>query len=106
MEVQKTEQTTDFLELINRMKYLAKLKPDPENDNSFSIPLKVNSYYELNSMVSSLLKTSISMLKNDASNFSNPKSQTGIDVMILLEIAQQLLPEDEMELLDELQGLY
>lgn len=98
MEMQQKESVTDLLEVMSKMKYFTKLKPDNKNDNSYSIPIKVSSYNELNLMISSLLKASISMLKDDL-------YKTGADVLFLLEMALQLFPDDEMELLDELQGV-
>lgn len=77
------------------MKYFTKLNLDAKSDNSFNLVVKVSSYNELNLTISSLLKASISVLKNDF-------DKTGIDVMLLLEMALQLLPSDEMELLDEI----
>ena len=98
METQQKELATTILELMGKMNYFTKLKPDAEN-NSFSVPIKLSSYSELNLTVSSLLKTSISLLKNDIS------SKIAIDLIILLEIALQLLPEDEMELLDKMREI-
>ncbi|MEO8533483.1 MAG: hypothetical protein ABI441_07030 [Flavobacterium sp.] len=99
MEVLQKEPVAPILELMSKMNYFTKLKNETQNDNSFSIPIKVSSYNELNGMVSSILKTSISLLKNDTC------SETETDVLLLLEIALQLLPDDEMELLDELHKL-
>ncbi|WP_374172160.1 hypothetical protein [Flavobacterium tructae] len=72
----------------------------------YSIPLKVSGYNELNLMVSDLLKASIILLNDDARNLSSIVSVSDINVMTLLEIALQLLPEEEMELLDDLHKLY
>lgn len=98
MEIAETEKLENLKKLISKMDYFTKLKPDA-NNNSLSVPIKLSSYYELNLMVSSLLKTSISLLKNDIS------SGIAIDLIILLEIALQLLPEDEMELLDKIREI-
>ncbi|MBF7092645.1 hypothetical protein IUY40_14000 [Flavobacterium sp. ALJ2] len=98
METQQKELATTILELMSKMNYFTKLKPDAEN-NSFSVPIKLSSYYELNLTVSSLLKIGISLLKKDIS------SDVTIDLIILLEIALQLLPDDEMELLDEMREI-
>lgn len=51
-------------------------------------------------MVSDLLKASIILLNQDARSLSIIKDD--VNVMTLLEIALQLLPEEEMELLDDL----
>ncbi|WET03726.1 hypothetical protein [Flavobacterium sp. YJ01] len=53
-------------------------------------------------MVSDLLKASIILLNPDAKGLSSFTKDDNVNVMTLLEIALQLLPEEEMELLDEL----
>lgn len=94
-----------LLELINRGKYFTKLKPQNKIGNSFTIPLQVSSYNEMNIMVSDLLKASIILLNPDANGLSSFTKDNNVNVMTLLEIALQLLPEDEMELLDDLHKL-
>jgi hypothetical protein len=49
-----------------------------------------------------LLKASIILLNPDANSLSSFTKDNNVNVMTLLEIALQLLPEDEMELLDDL----
>ncbi|MFC0779346.1 hypothetical protein [Flavobacterium sp. HJSW_4] len=101
MEIQNKERAEELLELINKGRYFTKLKPEPKENNSFTIPLKVSSYNELNLMVSDLLKASIILLNPEAKSLSSFTKDNEPNVMTLLEIALQLLPEDEMELLDE-----
>ncbi|MNL07457.1 hypothetical protein D3C87_1281320 [compost metagenome] len=101
MQTQNKERAEKLLELINKGSYFTKLKPVPKETNSFTIPLKVSSYSELNLMVSDLLKASIILLNPDANGLSSFTKDNNVNVMTLLEIALQLLPEDEMELLDE-----
>ncbi|WP_264552114.1 hypothetical protein [Flavobacterium sp. N2038] len=97
MELEQREIAKDFVELLNKINYFKKLEPDSKNDNKFKLSLKIASYSELNLTIAALLKTSICVLKDDSSS-------TGIDVMLLLEMALQMLPSDEMELLDEIYG--
>lgn len=96
----ESQQNEMLLQLLKRGNYFAKLKTN--NDNSLETTIKVSSYNELNQMVCSPLKTCINTLQNDASNLS----ENGTNVLILLEMALQLLPECEMELLDELHGMF
>ncbi len=56
-------------------------------------------------MVSDLLKASIILLNPDARGLSSFTKDNQVNVMTLLEIALQLLPEEEMELLDDLHQL-
>ncbi|SHL12902.1 hypothetical protein [Flavobacterium chilense] len=102
MEVQHKKQVTEFLESMNRINKFKKLKPENSIDNAFSVSLKVSGYNELNLMVADLLKASIILLNPDANGLSSFTKDNNVNVMTLLEIALQLLPEDEMELLDDL----
>jgi hypothetical protein len=80
------------------MKYFTKLSSDcKRNDNSINMMLKVHSYTELNLTISSLLKASINIMKDDF-------EKNEMEIILLLEIALQLLPIDEMELLDQIFG--
>jgi len=107
MEIKHTEKVTQFLESMNRINKFKKLNSENNSDNSFSVKLKVSCYNELNMMISSLLKASIILLNDDArsqATFSFNESDN--NVMNLLEIALQLLPEDEMEILDDLHRIH
>ncbi|GAA3771524.1 hypothetical protein [Flavobacterium ginsengiterrae] len=104
MKLNHTEQTAKIFELINKGKDFKKLKPDNNERNSFTVPLKVSGYNELNLMVTELLKASIILLNKETRSMSVVKDD--VNVMTLLEIALQLLPEEEMELLDDLHQFY
>ena len=104
MEIQHKEEVAEFLQSMYAAKKFKKLKPN-NSDNSFSVTLKVSGYNQLNLMVSDLLKASIFLLHHDAPSLPTHTVNTDINVMALLEIALQLLPEEEMELLDELYKL-
>ena len=106
MEAQQSEETNKFLELLNKGKDFRKLTPDSDNKKSFTVPLKVSCYNELNLMVSDLLKASIVLLNSEVRSLSSFTANTDINVMTLLEIALQLLPETEMELLDDLHKIH
>jgi beta-glucosidase-like glycosyl hydrolase len=107
MQKQHKQQVTEFLESMQRMNKFKKLKSENNSANSFSVKLKVSGYNELNLMVSSLLKASIVLLNDDArSQACFPFNEAHNNVLTLLEIALQLLPEDEMEVLDDLHKIY
>lgn len=98
----KTQNEDKISELMNKRNYFTKLKLEHKEDTSFTIPLKVCSYNELNLMVSDLLKASIVLMNKEARSMAVFHKETDINVLTLLEIALQLLPEEEMELLDDL----
>ncbi|QDW20643.1 hypothetical protein [Flavobacterium sp. KBS0721] len=102
MERQHTKQVKEFLESMNRINKFDKLKSENRSDNSFSVTVKVSGYNELNLMVSDLLKSSIVLMNKEARSLAVFESDTDINVVTLLEIALQLLPDQEMELLDDL----
>jgi hypothetical protein len=102
METKHIKQLTEFLESMNRINKFSTLKPENKSDNLFGIKLKVSGYNELNLMVSDLLKSSIILMNKEARSLANFESDTDINVVTLLEIALQLLPDQEMELLDDL----
>ena len=104
MKADHKESVTEFLDLMSKIKYFTKLKPDNKNSKLFKTELKIASYTELNLLVSDLLKVSIAVLKSDTQDSS--ASASGINVLLLLEIALQLLPDAEIELLDELHKLH
>lgn len=93
METQHKESLSELLQVMKRVNYFNILKP---NEDSFTATIKVSGYSELQIMISSLLKGSISLLQAETSGKAFP------DAMVLIEMALQLLPNDEMELLDEL----
>ncbi|KRD06330.1 hypothetical protein ASE21_19355 [Flavobacterium sp. Root901] len=97
METPQKEAVTELLEIMNRVNYFKQLKP---NNDSFLATLNVSCYSELNIMIAALLKASITMLQSE--NSAKPFS----DAMILVEMALQLLPNVEMELLDELYRIW
>ncbi|MFD1603192.1 hypothetical protein ACFSJW_06170 [Flavobacterium artemisiae] len=106
MEIKNNERAEELLELINKGRYFTKLKPEHKENNSFTIPLNVSGYNELNLMVSDLLKASIILLNPEAKGLSSFTKDRDVNVMTLIEIALQLLPEEEMELLDDLHKIY
>ena len=106
MEKQYNEQVAEFLQSMYAAKKFKRLKPHNDGDNSFNVTLKVSGYSQLNLMVSDLLKASILLLHHDAPSLPSHTVNTDINVMTLLEIALQLLPEDEMEVLDDLYKLH
>ncbi|PXY42342.1 hypothetical protein DMB65_03685 [Flavobacterium cheongpyeongense] len=91
---------------MTKVNKFRKLKQENGTHNSFGVTLQVSGYTELNMMVSNLLKASIILLNEDARNLSSLTAVTDTNVVNLLEIALQLLPEEEMDLLDDLHKIH
>lgn len=106
METQEKDLKADFVQLVNKFKYFTRLKPDPKNGELFVVELKVSGYNELNSMISDILKVSILAIESDVPYVSRTLFNPEINVMGLLEIALQLMPHGEIELLDEVHQFY
>jgi hypothetical protein len=97
MKEESNRVVTEFLELVNKINFFTRLKPENTSNNSFNVTLKVSSYNELQLMISDLLKAGIMVLQDNS---------TDINAMTLVEIALQLLPQDEMGLLDDLHKIH
>ncbi|MFV8343583.1 hypothetical protein [Flavobacterium sp. XS2P39] len=106
MEIEEKDSVTDFLKLMNRINYFTKLTPDEKKEDLFTLELKVSGYKDVSSMVSDLLKVSILALESDPPYISRAIRNPEINVLGLLEIALQLMPHGELELLDELHQFY
>jgi len=106
METQHENQVAELIESMKNLNFFTKLKPENKRKNSFMIPIKVSCYNELNMMVSDLLKASIILLNNDAKSLSPFTADSDVSVLTLLEIALQLLPGEEMQLLDDLHTIH
>jgi hypothetical protein len=95
MKEKLEERINDFLKFATNANYFTKLQPNLKDQNLLKTDVNITCYNELIQTIFSLLRTSITILQNE-------NSQSAIDAMLLLEIAVKLLPNDEMELLDEL----
>lgn len=105
MKVNAKDSVSDFLNLVNRSAYFTKLKSDEKKDDVLTLELKVTGYNKANLLVRDLLKVSILALESDPLCVSQVVELPEVNVLGLLEIALQLLPDAEPELLDELHKL-
>lgn len=91
-------QLTHFLETAGKKHYFTKLQPYDTIDTSFTASFKIETYTDLMLTITSLIRTSIAILRNEEYNSEH-------DAALLLEMVKKLLPNDEMELLDELYSI-
>jgi hypothetical protein len=82
--------------------YLNTLKPVQDEKDIYNVKIKVGSYYELGSIITNMIKSSILALDQNEAKDSNYES---INVVLLLETVLQLFPMDELELLDKIKEL-
>jgi hypothetical protein len=106
METLNKESIADFLERMNRIEYFTQLKRDQKKEDLFILELKVSGYNEVSLMIADILKVSILALDSDPPYISDTIRNPEINVLGLLEIALQLMPHGELELLDELHQFY
>ena len=106
METEEKKEAIDLMSVMGEIRYFGRLKPYKDKDNLFTVDLKVTGYTDLSLMITDLLKASISALEFDSECISTAVSSPEINVMGLLEIALQLFPLGEMELLDEIHSFY
>lgn len=106
MEAEKKDPISDFVTLLNRVNYFPKLSSDQEKEGSFIVQLKVSGYNELSIMIADLLKVSILALECDPPYVSELIHKPEINVLGLLELILQLMPQREFELFDELHSFY
>ncbi|KAF2331978.1 hypothetical protein [Flavobacterium daemonense] len=106
MEIEEKDSHRDFVSLMNKIDFFTKLKTDQEKENSFVLEVKVSGYNELSIMIADLLKVSILALESDPPYVSELIRNPQINVLGILELALQLMPQREFELFDELHQFY
>lgn len=77
--------------------YLNTLKPISVEKNRYEVKIELTSYTELSCMITQILKSCILALEQNANQDT--------DIALMLEMALQLLPVDEFELLDRINEL-
>lgn len=101
MKTEEKELLNSLFKHIGKTKYFDKLKEVEGEQDHFAIGINISSYNELNLMVCDILKVCALALDNESPNLSPLIPNREINVLRLLELALQLMP-NELELLDEL----
>ena len=82
--------------------YLNTLKPTNDKKEFYTAEIKVMNYSELGCIITNMLKLCILALNQDEYEISETVKQPAIDVGLVLEVALQLFPNDEFDLLSEI----
>jgi hypothetical protein len=92
------------LENIRKLsvRYFNTLKPVTDKTDMYTAKIRVLNYCELAYVISNMLKLCILALDQEAPEISKTVKNQSVNVGIVLEIVAQLLPLDEIELLDEM----
>ena len=85
---------------------LRSLKQDTRKSGIYVAEIRVYDYFELGAVIRNLLKLCIVALNPDAAEVPETVRNQSIDVALILEIALQLFPIDEFELLNEINNLF
>ncbi|SHL79187.1 hypothetical protein [Flavobacterium xinjiangense] len=104
MEIDEIEK----LETIKRLtsNCLNTLRPVEDKSGIHTAKIRVYDYYELASVIRNLMKLCIVALDHDGAKVPDTIEGQSIDVGLILEIALQLFPIDEFELLNEISILF
>lgn len=82
--------------------YLNTLKRTNDKREFYTAEIKVMNYSELGCIITNMLKLCILALNQDEYKISETAKQSTIDVGLVLEVALQLFPNDEFDLLSEI----
>jgi len=99
-------ETNEIKNLENIIKssarYFKTLKPVTNKTAMYTAEIRMLNYCELAYVISNMLKLCILALDQEAPEISETIKNPSINVASVLEIVAQLLPLDEIELLDEM----
>jgi predicted transcriptional regulator len=82
------------------------LKPAEDKRGMYIAEIRVYNYYELASIIKNLMKLCITAVHYDSVEVPPTIANQHIDVGLILGIALQLFPIDELELINEISDLY
>lgn len=103
METEKTKKLEDIKKLI--FQYFNTIKPVNDKTKLYTAQIKLLNYYELGCVITNMLKLCVLALDQDAHTISESNKNSAINVSLILEIALQLFPMDELELLSKINEL-
>ena len=100
MKINETKNLDNLKRLADG--YLNTLKPTNDKREFYAAEIKVMNYSELGCIITNMLKLCILALNQDEYEISETVKQPAIDVGLVLEVALQLFPNDEFDLLSEI----
>ncbi|MCR5862695.1 hypothetical protein LRS05_11305 [Flavobacterium sp. J372] len=105
MEHYDNDAVAKFLDEIDNFRYAPTLRPVGQNEESYYAKVKFASYVELQYSVRDILIVAIHSLQNDGLENSGKVEDPASHLTRVLEIAVQLLPLNEIGLLDDCRNL-
>ena len=90
----------EFKEFAQR--HLRSLKPCEKPNGWYTIEIRVMSYFDVICIARNLIKACLVVIDPDGAEVSNAVKNSRINQSDLLELALQIMPIDEFEMLDEI----
>lgn len=106
MKTEEMQSLSELHEYIKARRFFALLKPCEFREQSFNVPLQFSGHADVIFTVMDIIKVAILALEVDEPYDSNHIVNSRINIRNLLEIALQLIPMEEMQLLDEIHQLH
>lgn len=79
--------------------FLNTLNPASDKKDIYTAEIKFLNYYELGCVITNMLKLCILAIDQEAHKITETNKNSSINVGLILEVAHQLFPMDEFELL-------
>jgi len=93
----------EFKEYAQR--HLRSLKPCEKPDGWYTVEVRVVSYFDAICIARNLIKACLVVIDPDGAEVSNAVTNNRINPCDLLELALQIMPLDEFEMLDEIHNM-
>ena len=106
MKTEEMQSLTELHEYIKTRRFFTLLKPCEFREQSYNVPLLFSGHADVIFTVMDIIKVAILALEVDEPYDSNHIINSRINIRNLLEIALQLIPLEEMQLLDEIHQLH
>ncbi|SEO96419.1 hypothetical protein SAMN05444671_3868 [Flavobacterium sp. CF108] len=82
--------------------FLNTLKPISDDEEIYTAEIKFINYYELGCVITNMLKLCILAIDQETHKITETNKNSSINVGLILEVALQLFPMDEFELLSNI----
>lgn len=86
-------------------KYFQSLKPCEKPEGWYTVEIRVMSYFDAISIARNLIKACLVVIDPDGAEVSNAVPHNRINPCDLLELALQIIPVNEIEMIDEIHKL-
>jgi hypothetical protein len=103
MEINEIEKIENLKKII--APYFSTLKQANEKSEVYTAQIKMLDYYELGCVITNMLKMCVLTLDQDSHKTVETNKSPNINVSLILEMALEMFPLDEFELLSKINQL-